>query len=104
VAYLLVWKWCSTASEYDGCRDDNGNLLEAKGEGYADKMSDPDNWLSWFDGGPELERQMESHATNALGRTVEYHFAEKEVADWARSYAANRYPNIVVFYTPRTGE
>ena len=85
---------------YDGCRPENGNLIEAKGEGYANKMSGPDGWLEWFEGIGDLERQMESHSRKALGRMVEYHFAEKKVADWARRYA-RPYGNIIVFYAPR---
>jgi len=85
---------------YDGCDPVTGNLIEAKGEGYADKMSGPSGWLQWFTGGEALEDQMGSHSDHALGRIVEYHFAEKEVADWARQYA-RPYTNIVVFYTPR---
>jgi hypothetical protein len=86
---------------YDGCDLQTGNLIEAKGEGYANKMSGPDNWLRWFTGIDDLEAQMDSHSKNARGRIVEYHFAEKQVADWAREYAAGRYQNIIVFHTPR---
>lgn len=71
---------------YDGCSPESGNLIEAKGEGYADKMSGPDGWLRWFTGIEDLEDQMQSHSDNALDRIVEYHFAEKGVADWARKY------------------
>jgi hypothetical protein len=85
---------------YDGCVEDSGTLLEAKGEGYADKMSGPDGWVKWFTGAADLMSQMQSHSDHAPGRIVEYHFAEKEVADWARQYA-RPYTNIVVFYTPR---
>jgi hypothetical protein len=86
---------------YDGCDPETGNLIEAKGEGYADKMSGPDEWKGWFTGIDDLESQMESHSGKAVDRIVEYYFAEKAVADWAREYAANLYPNIIVFYKPR---
>lgn len=86
---------------YDGCRESDGNLLEAKGEGYADFMDKDGSWQPWFAKLRDLTRQMDSHAKKALGRIVEYHFADKIVADWARDYAADRYPNIIVLYTPR---
>jgi hypothetical protein len=84
---------------YDGCRPANGNLLEAKGEAYADFMAGPDSWRYWFTKLPQIEQQMRDHSRYANGRIVEYHFAEKPVADYFRAYA-RRYDNIIVFYTP----
>lgn len=85
---------------YDGCRPENGDLLEAKGEGYENFMDGPDTWKSWFSKLADIEQQIYDHALYSSGRTVEYHFAEKPVADYFRAYAAGLYPNIVVFYTP----
>jgi len=36
----------------------------------------------------------------AKGRPIEWHFAEKEVADYMRGLFAKRYPGIAVIYTP----
>jgi hypothetical protein len=85
---------------YDGCRESDHHLLEAKGEGYLTFMSSPMSWYEWFSKLDDLKQQIDSHATHALGHIVEYHFAEKQVADWARQYA-RKYSNVVVYYTPR---
>jgi hypothetical protein len=84
---------------YDGCRPENGNLIEAKGEGYADKMSGPDSWKGWFTGFADLKQQMEYHSQYAGERMVEYYFAEPSVAAYFRKYA-KRFPNVLVFYEP----
>jgi hypothetical protein len=86
---------------YDGCRESDGTLLEAKGEGYADLMFGSGYLPEWLRGLATLENQMYNHSRHAGNRLVEYHFAEKAVADWARMYAARKgYDNIIVFYTP----
>src|ERR1700723_553767 len=93
-------KSCSTASDTTAAWRIAAPCSKQRGEGYADKMSGPDGWVKWFTGAADLMSQMQSHSDHAPGRIVEYHFAEKEVADWARQYA-RPYTNIVVFYTPR---
>jgi hypothetical protein len=84
---------------YDGCRDTDGHLLEAKGEGYANKMLNPTTWREWFTGIGDLEKQMDAHSTYAGSRVVEYYFAEPTVAEFFRIYA-KKYPNVWVFYVP----
>jgi hypothetical protein len=44
---------------YDGCRPENGNLLEAKSEGYTNFLG-PDGWYDWFTKLKSLQNQMES--------------------------------------------
>lgn len=84
---------------YDGCRDSDGHLLEAKGEGYANMMFDRDNWRDWFTGLDSLQEQMEEHSGKAADRIVEYYFAEKDVADYFRQYAQQMgLENIIVYY------
>ncbi len=39
---------------FDGCREEDGTMLEAKGPGYADKMSGPENWKGWLTGDEKL--------------------------------------------------
>jgi hypothetical protein len=41
-------------------------------------------------------RQLEA----ARGRPVEWHFAEKDVADYMRKEFAKKRPGVTVFYTP----
>jgi hypothetical protein len=69
---------------YDGCRESDGHLLEAKGEGYLTFMSSPFSWHEWFTKLQDLKEQMKTHSGYAPSRIVEYHFAEKQVASWAR--------------------
>lgn len=76
---------------------------DAKGPGYAKFMISADGWYEWYDGEDEIKDQMARQSRAAVGRQVEWHFAEEDVADHFRRYVeANRdkLPNIQVFYTP----
>jgi filamentous hemagglutinin len=85
---------------FDGCIEADGTMLEAKGPGFADMMDGPDDWQEWFTGVAPIEAQMQSQSRTAIGRTVEWHFAEEPVADFFRSYAEKyRLSNIRVIYT-----
>jgi hypothetical protein len=72
---------------FDGCRESDGTMLEAKGSGYADKMDGPQDWKYWFTGAEDIEDQMQAQSGAAIGRIVEWHFAEQPVADYFRNYA-----------------
>ena len=85
---------------YDGCRDSDGHLLEAKGEGYARMLLDPQTWRDWFTGLVPLQQQMLDHSVYAGDRIVEYYFAEETVANYFRSYAQENFKNVRVFYVP----
>jgi hypothetical protein len=85
---------------YDGCRESDGHLLEAKGGAYGRFMADPNTWHEWFGKLRDMERQMYDHSRFSAGRIVEYHFAEKRPADYFRAHAAERYPNVIVYYSP----
>lgn len=89
---------------FDACWEEkNGDMGEAKGPGYEDKMIDANNWPKWYQGLQEIERQLDSQSRAASGRLVEWHFAEKGPAEFFRHYVEQnreKLPNIVVFYTP----
>jgi hypothetical protein len=86
---------------FDGCRAEDGVMLEAKGPGYADKMDGPNDWQEWYTGAKDIGDQMKRQATAATGRMVEWHFAEKPVADFFRKFTEkNKLTNIVVIFTP----
>jgi hypothetical protein len=86
---------------FDGCRDEDGTMLEAKGPGFADKMQGSKDWLGWFRGDEEIEDQMARQSKAAIGRRIEWHFAERPVADYFRKFAEEeRLKNIVVIHTP----
>jgi filamentous hemagglutinin len=86
---------------FDGCREEDGTMLEAKGPGYATFLNGQDGWRDWFTSLQEVQDQMEDQARAAAGRVVEWHFAEPGVADYFRAYAQNQnLTNVVVIYTP----
>lgn len=86
---------------FDGCIEADGTMLEAKGPGFEDKMSELDGWKEWFTGIEGLEDQMRRQNGAAAGRAVEWHFAEEPVADFFRRFAEkNKLTNIVVIFTP----
>jgi|SRR5579884_2196918 len=86
---------------FDGCREADGTMLEAKGPGYATFLGGAGGWQDWFTGAEDIEAQMQNQSAAAAGRTVEWHFAERSVADFFRAFAdKNRLSNIIVIYTP----
>jgi hypothetical protein len=93
---------------FDGCCIANfnclrdGNMIEAKGPGYADKMAGPDRWQEWFRGIERMERQMQrQNAAAAAGRIVEWHFAEEGPMAYFSTYAKMKnLKNTAVLFTP----
>jgi hypothetical protein len=92
---------------FDGCRESDGVLLEAKGPGYEWAMIDPNGtpdanlWKAWYTGRAKAEKQMRDQSAAAGLRIVEWHCAEKPVADYFRWYAeVNHLTNIHVIWTP----
>jgi hypothetical protein len=51
--------------------------LEAKGPGYATFLDGQGGWQNWFTGAAAMEDQMQSQSGAAVGRIVEWHFAEQ---------------------------
>jgi Restriction endonuclease fold toxin 5 len=85
---------------FDGCRESDGTMLEAK-SAYQQFMVGPDKWIGWFTKLRGMEEQMQSQSGAAVGRRVEWHFAEKQVADYFRKYATRRkLSNVKVLWTP----
>jgi hypothetical protein len=83
---------------FDGCRESDGTMLEAKGTGYLAMMRKSPSF--WDDKIMEdFYEQADHQVTAAAGRKIEWHFAEKEVADYVRDKFAKRFP-ITVIYTP----
>jgi hypothetical protein len=74
-------------------------MLEAKGAGFADKMTGPDTWLRWYRAIKEMQIQMQRQSDAAVNRRIEWHFAEPELSKYFENYAL-RFPHIVVIYTP----
>jgi len=72
---------------FDGCRDPDGPLLDAKAA-YAKFMKDG-QIRSWFQGANDWPKQMErqSIAARAAAMRVEWHIQEETVADYLRPLA-----------------
>ncbi|GGF32770.1 hypothetical protein GCM10011611_43690 [Aliidongia dinghuensis] len=93
---LAIW---FNGQVYDGCNPVTGALLEAKGPGYEAMM----DLFWWDDTVKDFDELAIRELDNAGGRRVEWHFAEKRVADFMRAHFADlNLTNIDVIYTPPT--
>lgn len=85
--------------DFDGCRESDGTMLEAKGPGYLKHLREQNRFV-W----PEIERELnkqagrQSRAAAAANRRSEWYFAEEPVADYFRERWKSRYPDIAVKY------
>lgn len=89
--------------KFDGYNRDSNTLLEAKGPGYAkfiDKQTG--EFKPWFKGDQALLKQAEKQIEAAPGKSIEWHFAEKETADFVQNAFREKGLNIKVIYTPKT--
>jgi hypothetical protein len=82
---------------FDDCQRTTGILIEAKGKGYLDLLHE--GGFLWSRTLGRMFKQANAQIESAQGRPIEWHFAEKEVADYIRPIFAQRYPGIVVIYT-----
>ena len=67
---------------FDGCRQSDGVMLEAKGPGLAEFIDENGEWKSYFNGLPDLQDQIakQSRVARASNRPVEWYVAEEPVA------------------------
>ncbi|WP_305849527.1 Tox-REase-5 domain-containing protein [Pyxidicoccus parkwayensis] len=78
----------------------NGVLLETKGPGYA-KFLKNGSFRSWFRGADGLLQQAERQFKAAMGTRIQWHFAEREVADAVRAMLReSELGDIQVVFTP----
>lgn len=83
---------------FDGCSEPRRRMLEAKGRGFAWALDGAD-FFEWFRGRERAIDQMMRQSIAAKGRIVEWHVAEKPVAEvFAR--LAKPFKNIKVIWTP----
>ena len=88
---------------FDGCRESDGTMLEAKSIGYLKFMVGVDAWEPFYTGADKIMKQAYAQwlAAGAAGRQVEWYFAEQPVADFFREqFAEATYTSIEVFYEP----
>ncbi len=95
---LAIW---FNKQNYDGCRETDGTLLEAKGPGYAAFIKGDGSWYTWFTRQKKLMTQLEDQSIAAGGRIVEWHVAEKTAADTIREMA-KPFTNVRVIWDPET--
>lgn len=86
---------------FDGCRERDGTMLEAKGPGFEWAMTSSTSWEEWYRGTSKIMKQAHDQRDAAPNRRIEWHFAEKSVADYFRErFADEGLANVTVFYTP----
>jgi hypothetical protein len=73
---------------YDGYA--RGILLEAKGTGYAKHIPNAVENRGWYRGYEKMVEQAQRQVRAARGTPIEWHFAEKEAADFARELFKNK--------------
>jgi hypothetical protein len=84
--------------DFDGFK--KGALQEAKGPGYRELLEKMDG-KGWFKGKAEMLEQARRQLDAAGGTPIQWHFAEKEVADAIRAVFTQRnLEAIEVLYTP----
>ena len=84
---------------FDDCRLTDATMIDAKGTGYLDMLNKESKypWAGVEEGMlDQAERQLQAART----RAIEWHFAEKEVADRVRKLFSDNDVNITVIYTP----
>jgi hypothetical protein len=88
---------------FDNCQITTGIMIEAKSTGYLQMLQ---RWRErggiypWKNAERDMLDQSERQLEAAGGRPIEWHFAEKEVADYVRALFAKERPGITVIYTP----
>jgi Restriction endonuclease fold toxin 5 len=79
--------------DFDGFK--NGVLLEVKGPGYRQLLKKMED-RPWFEGVKEMLEQARRQFKAANGAPIQWHFAEREVADFMRGQFQNKGLDIEV--------
>ena len=88
---------------FDGCRESNGVMLEAKGN-YAHLLDKEGNWFSWVDKKEiaKLQRQIQRGSDAAGARGVEYHAKQERMALLLGKIVKKlELQNVTVIWNPR---
>ncbi|RKH42139.1 hypothetical protein D7X12_16515 [Corallococcus sicarius] len=90
--------------EIDDVKFDGFNerlLLEAKGPGYEKFLDQAVEQGGWFEGFSDMVRQARRQQQVARGFPMEWHFAERRVADYVRAlFRRNGLGRVQVLFTP----
>ena len=84
---------------FDGCRESDGTMLDAKGHYEQFFAADGTIWASFLVEEWETQLQAQSNAAALAGRNVEWHIQELRVA-MEISKLARPYTNIKIIYDP----
>ena len=86
---------------FDGCRETDGKMLEAKGLRYKQFIDKNGDWRPWFKGLAKILIQVQRQSRAAGGRGVEWHVAEPEAAKaFAETIHELGVGNVTVIYDP----
>jgi hypothetical protein len=69
---------------FDGCDETRRVMLEAKARYQQFLRKGQFGWQRWYQGGKAMIEKMRRQLVAADGRTIEWHFAQKECADYMR--------------------
>ncbi|HZU91312.1 MAG TPA: hypothetical protein VE993_18815 [Stellaceae bacterium] len=75
-------------------------MIDAKGTGYRDQLNHGAKTHPWLGIQEKILRQAKAQVQAAQGRPIEWHFAEREVADHVRVLFGEAGIPIAVIYTP----
>lgn len=67
---------------FDGCDETRRVMLEAKARYQQFLRKGQFGWQRWYQGGKAMIEKMRRQLAAADGRTIEWHFAQKECADY----------------------
>jgi len=85
---------------FDDCRWSDGTMLEAKGPNYTRVLAQGPSSKAVRNLVERFLAQATAQIAAAGPRAIEWHFAEKKVADFARNLFGRNGLNISVYYTP----
>lgn len=86
---------------FDGCRESDGTMLEAKGIGYEWPLRIDGTYPDFYKGAERIMAQAQAQSEAAGGRKIEWYFAERRVADYfSNAFHEEGFANITVFHQP----
>lgn len=97
----MGWEVQLNGVRYDGCRESDGTMLEAKHNVTEWLSFVHERHLSTIDEYVKIMKQAREQSAGAGWRIVEWHFSNKDsAAFWEKEFRKAGLSNIVVFYTP----
>lgn len=85
---------------FDDCRRSDGTMVDAKGTGYLDMLR-KSTVFPWQGVEDKMLAQAKKQLQAAGGRPIEWHFAEKDAANYVRELFERKDIRITVIHTPQ---